>query len=372
MTDIVRMDTSEMNVLFVHSAIDDYPLKAEEFRVYAHIARRAGLGEAWPSIGSIAKRCRLNEDTARRCVHNLIAYRLIAVTERGLEGKTNLYRLTPFSAWCKPAEVLALQKAAAQAGKEKRAAKAATQGGLPNEGRGSELGEGSQMRGGGVSQTEGGGASQMRGDEVSPLKGTQRRDSKTPSTADAAGGRADMGNPITEVLEPQQPEQVIPSQVQDQATASAEPSTAIDLENVPGGGAAAGREPTEHQAMMGAIRSALYPNTERCADSIEKQIAQASKELRGARLGLDAPAGILAYLRREHAWRKIITPKTLVQFSADWANAPAQAASTDLVLPVTTTQRPIGRPNSTAEATQRSVDTASSVLAHLRTRRPQE
>ena len=47
MTDL-HHDQSEMNVLFVDSAVDDYPLSAEEFRIYAHIARRAGLGEAWP------------------------------------------------------------------------------------------------------------------------------------------------------------------------------------------------------------------------------------------------------------------------------------------------------------------------------------
>ena len=117
----LRQDTSELNVLFVHSAVDDYPLTPEEFRVYAHFARRAGLGEAWPKIESIGRVCRMHPDTARQCVHSLNASGMINVQER--KGRTNLYTITRVSSWKPAAEVEAIKKAAAHTGKLKRAAK---------------------------------------------------------------------------------------------------------------------------------------------------------------------------------------------------------------------------------------------------------
>ena len=45
----LHQDTSEMNVIFVHSRLDDYGLPAPSFRVYCHLARRAGRGSAWPA-----------------------------------------------------------------------------------------------------------------------------------------------------------------------------------------------------------------------------------------------------------------------------------------------------------------------------------
>lgn len=206
-----------------------------------------------------------------------------------------------------------------------------------------------------------------------------------PSTAHAAGEQAVTKNPVLEesaavvppVVEPAsqnpKPQTPNPVQVEVPITATAEPSTPTDLEKVPGAAAPA-REPTEHQAMMGAIREALYPGVARCADRIEARLAGASKQLRTAGLSVEAPAGVLAMIRQDYAWRKIITPETLVDYSAEWAskqlNPPAPGA--ELARPAAAAPRPVGRPNSTAEATQRSVDTASSVLAHLRTRRPQE
>lgn len=176
----LQQDQSEFNVLFVHSDIDDYPLTTEEFRVYAHIARRAGLGEAWPAMASIAKKCRIHEDTARRCIHSLTAYRLLSVEDRSKEGKSNKYRLTRKSQWMTAGEVEALQLAQAELGKTKRAAKRAAKvavtppsemkGGVVNKGRGSERRDPPETKGDRGGETKGGGASETKGDEVYPLK----------------------------------------------------------------------------------------------------------------------------------------------------------------------------------------------------------
>lgn len=333
----VSMDTSEMNVIFVHSAIDDYPLTCEEFRVYSHIARRAGLGEAWPKVESVAKKCRIHTDTARRCLHNLIEYGLIAATER--KGKTTLYRITRPSLWKRPETALAIQQAQATATKAKRAEKkAAREAAEPNPSLQTQgvnappsKHEASETKGGHPSGLKGGHPSETKGAEVTPPEGVPSEGApfKTPSTADAAGGgNTETGISVTEQINPNTSEPASPVQVQASSPANAEQTTATDLENVPAAAGGAARVPTEHQAMMDAIRAALYPSLPRCADAIEKRIAAVSKELRGAGLGAEAPAGILAYIRSEQSWRRVVTPETLVQVSADWASARQPAPAT--------------------------------------------
>ena len=42
----------------IHSELDDFPLSAEAFRVYAHLVRRAGKSrKAWPSYQNIGETC---------------------------------------------------------------------------------------------------------------------------------------------------------------------------------------------------------------------------------------------------------------------------------------------------------------------------
>jgi hypothetical protein len=179
----LSIDTSGMNVLFVHSAIDDFPLSTEEFRVYAHIARRAGGGEAWPAMSSIATKCHIHEDTARRCVHALTAYRLLSVEDRSKQGKTNRYRLTAQSAWMTHEEAQLIQAGKVELERAKRRQKSVAKaeaiargeaprqksvkkpgkGGLLNEGRGSEGVDTPPKR------RE---ASETKGDEVNPLRGS--------------------------------------------------------------------------------------------------------------------------------------------------------------------------------------------------------
>src|SRR2546429_417414 len=95
--------TDDFNVLFVHSRLDDYGLSPQQFRVYGHLARRAGKGAAFPSVREIARVCRLHPQTVRRCLKVLTIHRLVTREERS--GTTTLYRLTPPSHWQPPTHI---------------------------------------------------------------------------------------------------------------------------------------------------------------------------------------------------------------------------------------------------------------------------
>jgi DNA-binding transcriptional ArsR family regulator len=99
----LRQDTSEFNVIFVHSRLDDYGLPASVFRVYCHLARRAGSGAAFPAVASIARICRLHPQTVRQALRVLVQHRLI--TREPRPGTTPLYRLTPAAQWQPPTNI---------------------------------------------------------------------------------------------------------------------------------------------------------------------------------------------------------------------------------------------------------------------------
>jgi len=94
-----------MNVLFVHSSLDDAGLSPYAFRIYCHIARRANKSNtAWPGLGSIAKVCSLSESAARRAINELEDRGMLTV-KRCMGGSgTNIYCLEPKSFW-KPLSV---------------------------------------------------------------------------------------------------------------------------------------------------------------------------------------------------------------------------------------------------------------------------
>ena len=51
-------DDHDNLTLHIHSDLDDFPLSAEAFRVYAHLVRRAGKSrKAWPSYQNIGETC---------------------------------------------------------------------------------------------------------------------------------------------------------------------------------------------------------------------------------------------------------------------------------------------------------------------------
>ena len=87
----------DLKIIFVHSAVDDLGLTAPEFRVYAHLARRAGGGEAWPAVASIAAKCRLHPDTVAKCLKQLHKYGMISKKDN--PGHPCIYTITSMKKW---------------------------------------------------------------------------------------------------------------------------------------------------------------------------------------------------------------------------------------------------------------------------------
>jgi hypothetical protein len=100
----LRQDLSEANLTLIYSGLDDLQLTVHAFRLYCHLARRAGktTKTAWPSIASMARICRMNEDTVGRALKELLERNTIVREER--KGRSSLYILTPPSLWNKVSE----------------------------------------------------------------------------------------------------------------------------------------------------------------------------------------------------------------------------------------------------------------------------
>lgn len=94
---------TDLGVVFIHSCLDDYGLSPQQFRVYAHLARRAGGGKAFPSVATVARVCKLHPQTARAALHVLVKHRLISRETR--PGTTPIYRLTPCTEWDPPVSI---------------------------------------------------------------------------------------------------------------------------------------------------------------------------------------------------------------------------------------------------------------------------
>lgn len=101
--------------IFVHSELDDLPISADAFRVYAHLARRRNKGAkvAWPSYASMGQKCFGSEgikpDSMRRrvirAINELTGFGLIRVQQRARSdggNTTNHFHLTPRSEWNLP------------------------------------------------------------------------------------------------------------------------------------------------------------------------------------------------------------------------------------------------------------------------------
>ena len=114
MEDMMTLSDGRVDLpIFIHSELDDVPLTSRAFRVYAHLARRAGrTNDAWPSYRTIGEKCfrqdlpDASSDTLRRiaiaAVDELVQAGLIAkaTTKNELGAhKTNHYALTPKSLW---------------------------------------------------------------------------------------------------------------------------------------------------------------------------------------------------------------------------------------------------------------------------------
>ncbi len=86
---------------FIPSFLDDFGLSPFEFRLYSHIARRAGgQGQCWEGIDKMAKVCRMERKTAYKAFQFLEDHRMIRVERK--KGATSHVTLTNRSAWIPP------------------------------------------------------------------------------------------------------------------------------------------------------------------------------------------------------------------------------------------------------------------------------
>lgn len=85
----------------VHAELDDYGLDPYAFRVYAHMARRAGKdGVHWESVANTAAVCCISERRVRSALRLLEEQGL--VTRQEILGSSSEYRLTPKREWRAP------------------------------------------------------------------------------------------------------------------------------------------------------------------------------------------------------------------------------------------------------------------------------
>jgi hypothetical protein len=102
MTSFKVIDSRDLGS-FIPSALDDLGLTPSQFRVYCHIARRAGAGVCYESHGSASTLCRMNKKTYIKSLHDLENFGLVEIERR--IGTTHLVNLTSESSWVTPKEV---------------------------------------------------------------------------------------------------------------------------------------------------------------------------------------------------------------------------------------------------------------------------
>lgn len=84
---------------FIHSRLDDLRLSPVQFRVYAHMERRASAGGVfYESVPNCAKFCGIRDETLRAATKHLLSLGLIVV-EKATPGKTVTYRVTHIEEW---------------------------------------------------------------------------------------------------------------------------------------------------------------------------------------------------------------------------------------------------------------------------------
>ncbi|MFZ4695995.1 MAG: helix-turn-helix domain-containing protein, partial [Verrucomicrobiia bacterium] len=98
----LAMDRRDLGVIFVHSELDDAGLAPQDFRIYAHLARRANGSQAWPSVATMTKVCRIARNRVREGIATLTRLGLLKVVHRKQgdgSNATNLYVLTRKTEW---------------------------------------------------------------------------------------------------------------------------------------------------------------------------------------------------------------------------------------------------------------------------------
>lgn len=96
-------DNREIDLMFIHSELDDLGLDPYEFRIYSRLVRRAGKhGVAHESVANMAEGCRMSERKARQALRVLEELGLVTRTERS--GATTEYSLTHQRHWVRRPE----------------------------------------------------------------------------------------------------------------------------------------------------------------------------------------------------------------------------------------------------------------------------
>ncbi len=98
--------------IFVHSNLDEYGLDIYEFRVLAHVARRASKEQGcFTSQAKMAKICGLSQRKVLEVLKVLCGADILK-KERSSERRTNVYRINPCSQWKLPSELDEVRKKA--------------------------------------------------------------------------------------------------------------------------------------------------------------------------------------------------------------------------------------------------------------------
>jgi hypothetical protein len=85
---------SDYSACFIHSVLDDYGLSLAEFRLVSHVSRR---GNCYESIPNIARVCRMDPKTAKRCIKTIVGFKILSREFR--KGRTSILKMRPMADW---------------------------------------------------------------------------------------------------------------------------------------------------------------------------------------------------------------------------------------------------------------------------------
>lgn len=95
----VSQSTQGFEGIFIHSSLDEAELTPHQFRIFAHLARRASsrYGQCYSSVGNMSMVCMMKKATVRRSLVELQERGMLTCKER--PGFTNLWFLEPPDKW---------------------------------------------------------------------------------------------------------------------------------------------------------------------------------------------------------------------------------------------------------------------------------
>lgn len=91
-------DDRPLPIIFIHAELDDADLDPYEFRIYAHLSRRAGRKQfAWPSIEAIGKHCKIGSTKVKDSLEVLQKRGMIIMQKT--EGFSTKYTIKDKQFW---------------------------------------------------------------------------------------------------------------------------------------------------------------------------------------------------------------------------------------------------------------------------------